>query len=119
MTKKGVIEERISVYNVSCLRLLPEAIQLQFVQCLIILARTFEENWLQLEEPPEVAFVSISGDATVTVDKDRTINSLTIGANRWDRTQLVLDQDLRVCTPSPGLDFFRCQTDTVFHFSLQ
>ena len=69
-----------------------------FQLCIINTNRTFEENWLQLEEPPEVAFVSISGDVTVRVDEKRTINQLTLGANRWDTTRLVLDQNLKICT---------------------
>ena len=70
---------------------------------------TFEENWLQLEEPPLVAFVSISGDNTITTDKRRIINELVVGPNRWDTTRLVIDEDLFVSAyrhhPSSLLSF--------------
>lgn len=54
----------------------------------------FEENWLQLEEPDAVAFVRISGDNTITLTKERQVNQLTLGENRWDTTRLVLEEDL-------------------------
>ena len=57
---------------------------------------TFEENWLQLEEPAVVGFVSISGDNTITTDKERTVNELVVGPNRWDTTRLVIEEDLTI-----------------------
>ena len=57
---------------------------------------TFEENWLQLVEPPWVGFVSVAGDNTVHVEHDRRINELYVGPNRWDTTRLVIDEDLTI-----------------------
>ena len=60
---------------------------------------TFEENWLQLQEPDAVAFTRISGDNTITLTSTRQVNQLTLGQNRWDTTRLVLQQDLIIGTP--------------------
>jgi len=57
---------------------------------------TFEENWLQLIEPPWVGFVSVAGDNTVHVENSRRINELYVGPNRWDTTKLVIDEDLTI-----------------------
>ena len=56
------------------------------------------DQWLQLEEPPAVAFVNISGDNTITLRHDRQINHLLLGENRWDTTRLVLQEDLIIST---------------------
>eukprot|EP01095_Lingulamoeba_sp_RSL-Kostka_P005800 TRINITY_DN1760_c0_g1_i1.p1 TRINITY_DN1760_c0_g1~~TRINITY_DN1760_c0_g1_i1.p1 ORF type:complete len:217 (-),score=78.72 TRINITY_DN1760_c0_g1_i1:160-810(-) len=56
----------------------------------------FEENWLQLEEPCLVCFVSVAGDNTITLNEDRTINEIVVGPNRWDTTRLVLKGDLTI-----------------------
>jgi len=57
---------------------------------------TFEQNWLQLEDPPVIAFVNITGDNTITLTEDRTINELRIGSHRWDTTRVVLQADLTI-----------------------
>ena len=57
---------------------------------------TVNENWLQLQEPSWVHFVSLSGDNTITVDEERRINELYVGPNRWDTTRLVIDEDLTI-----------------------
>lgn len=57
---------------------------------------SLQENWLQLDEPALVGFVSISGDNTITTDQTRIINELVVGPNRWDTTRLVIDEDLTI-----------------------
>ena len=57
---------------------------------------TFEENWMQLNVPSYVGFISIAGDNTIHLDKEELVNEIYIGPNRWDTTRVILDQDLTV-----------------------